>query len=261
MRLRYAVLFVAAMRASSAAAFSYFESEIDYWQSKPAEPPPAESKAAADKPAREAPVPPAAPPAPEPFDWKKHTDPKNDEFFREGDYIPPAPFLELVRNPSDTNIKHWFEYIGKRNELNRRLNERMREYVAQRGAGIDDRARAIVQTQATAEANASPPPDHTRYRFRLYFHSTCPHCKHMMQTMSELQSRGYFVEVVQIDDDRRAAQGLPFPVRNAEPGELESKGIKSWPVLLVGDLQKKVLYRINGYQTTANVLNSISRRS
>ena len=250
MRLLPVLLFAVALRASAASAFSYFESEIDYWTSKQAAS--ARQTSAGEEREQEAkPAPPA------PFDWKKHTDPKNEEFFREGEYIPPAPFMELVRNPTDENIKHWFEFIGKKNELSTRLNQRIQEYVAQRGTGLDDKARAIVHAQSTEESASQP--DYSRYRFRLYFHSGCPHCKHMMQSMTDLQARGYFVEIVQIDDNIQAARGLPFPVRHADPGELESKGIKSWPVLLVGDLQKKVVYRINGYQTTANILSSIRR--
>lgn len=252
MRILHVLLFAVAMRASAASAFGYFESEIDYWKPKPTET--ASEKSTTD--AKQTDPKPKLPPT-SPFDWNKHTDPKNDEFFREGEYIPPEPFMELVRNPSDENIKHWFEFIGKRNKLSQRLQQRMQEYVAQNGGRLDDKARSIVQVKS-AEVNISQ-PDYSRYRFRLYFHSSCPHCKRMMQSMNELQSRGYFVEIVQIDNNLQATRGLPFPVRHAELGELESKDIKSWPVLLVGDLQKKVVYRINGYQTAANILNSIRR--
>jgi hypothetical protein len=251
MRLLHALLFAAALRASTATAFSYFEYEIDYWKQKPTEPTP-KTNAADDREKDAKPSPPSSS-----FDWKKHTDPKNDEFFREGDYVPPAPFMELVRNPTDENIKNWFEFIGKKNELSKRLNQRIQEYAAQSGAGLDGNARSIVQVQSTKEPASQP--DYSRYRFRLYFHSGCPHCKRMMQSMTDLQARGYFVEIVQIDDNAQATRGLPFPVRRSEPGELESKDIRSWPVLLVGDLQKKVVYRINGYQTTTDILNSIRR--
>lgn len=252
MRLSYALLFAVAMHASVAAAFSYFESKIDYWKTQPTESAP--KKVTTEKREKEDKPSPATSP---PFDWKTHTDPKNDDFFREGDYVPPAPFMELVRNPSDENIKNWFHYIGKRNELSQRLNERMQEYVAKRGAGLDGGTRAIIK--AKSEEVSASQPDYSRYRFRLYFHSGCPHCKRMMQSMTELQSQGYFVEIVQIDDNLSATQGLSFPVRRADPGELEAKDIKSWPVLLVGDLQKQVVYRINGYQTAASILNSIRR--
>ena len=245
------LLLIGALSTSSAFGFTYFDSEIDYWNLKPAGSSPQERETATKQASQETPAPSSS------FDWKKHTDPKNDEFFREGEYIPPAPFMELVRNPSDENIKHWFEFIGKRNELSQRLQQRIQEYTAQSGPRLDGQARSIVQAKA-AQVNVSQ-PDYSRYRFRLYFHSSCPHCKRMMQSMTELQTRGYFVEIVQIDDNAQATRGLPFPVRHADQGELESKDIRSWPVLLVGDLQKKVVYRINGYQTTANILNSIRR--
>ncbi|MGE3759544.1 MAG: hypothetical protein AB7H97_17395, partial [Pseudobdellovibrionaceae bacterium] len=35
------------------------------------------------------------------FPWKTYLDPKNKEFFSEGDYTPPEPFMEVARNPTD----------------------------------------------------------------------------------------------------------------------------------------------------------------
>lgn len=31
------------------------------------------------------------------FQWNKYLSPNNDEFFKEGDYTPPAPFMEIAR--------------------------------------------------------------------------------------------------------------------------------------------------------------------
>ena len=75
---------------TSASAFEFFESGIDYW-----------SKPEAVRPATAPSSKSAVPPTSSQFDWNRQLDPKNDEFFREGDYVPPAPFLALVRNPSD----------------------------------------------------------------------------------------------------------------------------------------------------------------
>ena len=30
------------------------------------------------------------------FDWKKYLDPKSKEFFKEGNYTPPAPLMEAI---------------------------------------------------------------------------------------------------------------------------------------------------------------------
>ena len=59
------------------------------------------------------------------FKWSNYLDPKNDEFFKEGSYTPPKPFMELARNPSDKNIGNWIAYNKKKNALNQRLQLRM----------------------------------------------------------------------------------------------------------------------------------------
>ena len=82
----------------------------------------------------------------------------------------------------------------------------------------------------------------------------------MTQTMRRLQDLGYYVELVQIDDDDPGAfAGLPFPVVTPAQGELATRKITSWPVLLIGDLKKKAVYRLDGYQTVENVLSALRR--
>ena len=44
------------------------------------------------------------------------------EFFKEGDYSPPEPFMELARNPTDENIRMWFQYLDKKNWVFKYLN-------------------------------------------------------------------------------------------------------------------------------------------
>jgi len=68
---------------------------------------------------------------------------------------------------------------------------------------------------------------------------------------------GYFVELKQIDSNPEIRRSLPFPVTQASKEELESKKINSWPVLFVGDLKKKVVYRLNGYRSTSEVISAI----
>jgi glutaredoxin len=104
------------------------------------------------------------------------------------------------------------------------------------------------------------PSDFSRFRFRMYFESSCPHCKRMMETMKELQDSGYYVEIRQIDQNPKVASLLPFPVEQATPQELKEKDVTSWPVLFVGDLKKKVTYRLNGYLSTQDVLSAIQNK-
>ena len=203
-------------------AFQYFSSEkIEYWKQ----------------------------PRDTSFKWQKYLDPKNKEFFREGDYTPPAPFMELVRSPSDKNIKNWFLLMEKKNLLAQKLRERIADYVRK-----NPKAKVLKDVAGRLPKMAS---DYSRFRFRLYFESTCPHCKRMMQTMIDLQKMGYFVEIRQIDKRKVA---LPFPITHVNQKELQDKQIKSWPVLLIGDLVAKKVYRLDGYRHTSEVILAMKNK-
>lgn len=230
------------------ADFNYFGTEIDYWH----------DKASKSMPSSPAQVPPKANPTPSvegKFSWDKYMDPKNKEFFKEGDYTPPEPFMETVRNPSDDNLKMWFAYIDKKNELTRRLQERMEEYLAKNGPQIEASGRDTLKAKLASLPVTAP--DAKRYRFRMYFDSHCPHCRKMFGTLSELQAQGFYVEAKQVDSDSRGMEGLNIPVTRATQNELKEKDVQSVPVLLVGDMKLKTVYRLTGYQTTANVFTAI----
>src|SRR5579885_1217717 len=101
---------------ATAEDFQFFGSSIDYWNevgSKQAVG--AKAPAATAKPGTSTKEAPASLPNAGWFPWQQYLDPKNKEFFREGDYTPPEPFMEIVRNPSDANLKLWFEYISRKN--------------------------------------------------------------------------------------------------------------------------------------------------
>ncbi len=143
--------------------FQYFEREIDYWNTK-------------KDPVKTEQAPAVLLKKPEPsstFDWKKHLDPKNPEFFKEGDYTPPDAFMEIARNPTDENLKMWFSYIDKKNQLAVRLQERMSEFLAKEGKNLEPAAKESLQAQVRSVPRI--PPEAKRYRFRLYFDSACPH--------------------------------------------------------------------------------------
>lgn len=238
--------------------FRYFDKGVDYWNELSAGKAPPKKNEEAKK------VPPIVSSdtsklsgdKEDKFPWGQYLDPKNKEFFKEGDYTPPEPFMELVRNPSNENMKMWFAYIDKKNELAGKLQQRMAEYVAKNGLTTPEDKKALL-TKATAPASATL--DIRRYRFRMYFSSTCPHCQKMMGTLSELQEKGFFVEARQVDPNGKPPR-LPFPSEMASPAELKTKEIQSVPLLLVGDLKKKVVYRLTGYQTTNDVLNALNDR-
>lgn len=239
----------AASLAQANSSFDYFGEEIDYWGKTQASPKVTNRTKRAD-----------TTPTPPRFNWDRFTNPANKEFFSEGDYTPPEPFLEIVRNPTDENLKRWFEYIGKKNELSSRLQTRMREYLSKSSAQLTPSVRTEIEAKAARLPSATD-PDHRRYRFRMYFDSKCPHCKRMFETLADLQDRGFYVEALQIDRDPKGLQGMPVPVRFATPEELTERKVESVPFLLVGDLQRKAVYPIRGYQSTSAIFAALAQNS
>lgn len=240
-----------------ASEFQYFGKEIDYWNNAPAkqsQTPSVTPQATLEKKAEG-----ESDGAPQDkFSWSKFLDPKNKDFFKEGEYTPPEPFMEIVRNPTDANLKMWFAYIEKKNQLSERLQARMREYVEKNSVKLGDGGRAYAQ--AKTEALTRVPDEAKRFRFRMYFDSHCPHCKRMFGTLAELQSKGFYVEAVQVDSDPKGLEGLPVPATRAVPKEINEKDIKSVPLLLIGDLKNKVVFRLTGFQSVSSIFQSISEQ-
>ena len=206
-------------------ASSYFDSPIDYWQN---------SNSKAEK-------------AKENFNWSKHLDPQEDEFFQEGNYLPPKPFMELARDPSDENIKNWFAMMERKNKLMARMQKNISAYLQKQGGGNTQYLQKVARKLPVTAI------DFKRFRFRIYFESTCHHCKKMMATMKNLQDMGFYVEARQIDR-KKPQYPVPFVVQFAAKEELANKKIQSWPVLLVADVRRKVIYRVSGYFSSERIL-------
>ena len=51
------------------------------------------------------------------------------EVFREGNHTPPEPLIEVAKNPTDENIKNWFELVKKKNQFIARLHKKMSDYL------------------------------------------------------------------------------------------------------------------------------------
>lgn len=255
--LTLAIVFAATLASEIglAQAFSYFGTGIDYWSrptGKNLEETPSKRDIPTAVPSGEES---GSPDSTQEFQWQKFLDPKEDEFFKEGEHVPPEPFMEIVRNPSNHNLKMWFAYIDKKNALATRLQQRMEEYLAKSGgpAALPE-GRTIESMQASLTPTAS---DAKRYRFRMYFDSQCPHCEKMMATMSELTQRGFFVEAKQIDELPFNVARLPFSVTRASRDEVSKHNITSVPLLLVGDLEAKVVYKMSGYKTVEGVFGEL----
>ena len=241
--LKVLIILLTGLAAESSMAFDYFTEPIDYWDKK-VEDGGNEKKSSSKHPTPK-------------FDWSKHLDPEQDNFFKEGNHIPSGPFMELARNPSDENIRLWFELIKRKNTLMARLQKRVSEYAAKNNStGQSTAVQTLAKSTSSHFANA---PDPKRFRFRLYFESSCPHCKDMMKTMQDLSQLGYYVEVKQIDQ-KQPGYPVPFPIRAASARELKERNIESWPVLFVADTSKKQVIRINGFHPTASVISALSKQ-
>ena len=229
-----------------ALAFDYFNREIDYWNKREAlKTKPNQHKAEKKRSEKEK------------FNWSKYKDPKNDEFFEEGDYKPPKPFMEVARNPSDENIKNWFAIIEAKNTLMNRLQTKLAEYISQNHNKLTVEEKEEIQNEINKLQGTRNDP--YRFRFRLYFDSSCPHCKNMVKTMKEIQDQGYFVELRQIDE-KKPNFPVPFPVSIATKDELTDKKISAWPVLFIADSKTKQIYRLDGYQTAEKIYQSLAKK-
>ena len=154
--------------------------------------------------------------------------------------------MELARNPSDRNITNWIAYNKKKNDLNQRLQVRMREYLTKNQKLTPEVQTIIAQNTVQTDTQFDP----ARYRVRMYFDSKCPHCKRMFNTLSSLQNKGIYVEALQIDDAKVSKSQYPIPTRKASKAELKKQNISSVPYTLIADLKKKVLYPpVRGFQS------------
>lgn len=221
----------------------YFDSKIDFWGDKPgAKDTPKVQTSPADKQDSK-------------FPWKTFLDPKNKEFFKEGDYTPPEPFMEVARNPTDDNIKQWFELMKKKNELQTKLQERMAEYLAKNGEVKvpPNVATPVAISPKAKEQNVVLDP--SRFRLRMYFESTCPHCRRMFQVLKELQDGGFHVEALQVDSGPVPDAEKVVPISRADRNDLKKHGIKGVPFLLIADTKRKALLpAIEGYHDFDEIL-------
>ena len=213
---------------------SYFDQNIDYWSARSNQNQnlqPSNSKNA-DAPAA--------------FNWQKYLDPKSDDFFREGDYTPPAPFMEVARNPSDENLRNWFAYIATKNAVAARLSSRMEAFTQ---AKFQDPSAVDHSANIPIEVKKGEPINIERFFIRFYFDSQCPHCQRMAREIEKLRRLGFQIE---------ARPPLKVPVQYATAEELHRIGIQSVPMLLIADQQGKGVYRVSGYQSAEAVMQGLS---
>ncbi len=190
------------------------------------------------------------------FSWEKHLDPNNEEFYKEGNHKPPAPFIEVAKNPSDRNISLWLRYLDTKSKLAKRLQSRINEYISK-----NNNLRKIPPKTLEGlkyKQNALNTKDYNRFRLRMYFESTCPHCKRMMQTLYSLQKKGLYVEAMQLNKGSLYKANFPLKISHANPEDVKKHNITSVPFVLIADLKSKVISEpIKGYQTPTQIENIV----
>ncbi len=70
------------------------------------------------------------------FNWKETMNIESDEFFREGNYLPPAAFMELARRPTEQNIQNWISYQKRKQNLTQQINQKIASFKRHKNRSI-----------------------------------------------------------------------------------------------------------------------------
>lgn len=186
------------------------------------------------------------------FNWNEQLNIENDQFFKEGDYTPPAPLIEALRRPTKENILNFEKWQEMRNLLLQRYETARTQYVGRNGVSIP---RASIETFNVDEREIE------NYHYIFYFESTCPSCHAMFQTINEMVKRGVYVEAVRVDKGKNQVKGLDLPWSYAQVEELKKLDLKAVPVLVAIDEKTKKAYQMTGRKSIKEVLKAIRQES
>lgn len=184
------------------------------------------------------------------FNWNDQFDIEKDQFFKEGDYTPPAPFIEALRRPTKDNILNFEKWQALRNLLLQRYEAARTQYVEQTGVNIP---------KVSAPVTDGDERDLEKYHYVFYFESTCPSCHSMFQTINEMVQRGVYVEAVRVDKTENEVKGLDIPWNFARPDEIKKLNLKAVPVLVAIDEKTKKAYQMTGKKSIKQILQVISQ--
>jgi len=187
-----------------------------------------------------------------PFSWNDQLDVEKDQFFKEGDYMPPAPLIEALRRPTKENILNFEKWQQMRNVLLARYESARLQYTSKTGVNIP---RAVGPSTNLDEK------DLEKYHYVFYFDSTCSACHGMFQTINQMVQRGVYVEAVRMDNKDGEVKGLDIPWRIAEPDELKNFISKPVPILVAIDEKTKRAYQMTGRKTIREILQVIQQGS
>ncbi len=229
--MKFVLILLLILLESLAANASLYDTRIDYWSEEVKEV--NESAEPVETPSNE-------------FSWEDAMNPNNDEFYRRGDHMPPAPLVEVMKNPTDYNIKKYYELEAKREQ---KLSEFIKKSEKYRLASIEKELRKVSKPTIKKDSFYNVRANRSKYRLRMYFDSRCPHCKRMYQELLVLSREGYSVELVQID-----MAPNPFKeiiTRKIRPGEREKVRLNNGgvPLTLVLNNKTKKVGFIRGYKS------------
>ncbi len=183
-----------------------------------------------------------------PFSWNEQLNIENDQFFKEGDYMPPAPLVEAMRRPTKENIMNFEKWQEMRNLLLQRYEFARAQYVGKTGNA------APVANVPVLEVSEK---DLEKYHYVFYFESTCPSCHAMFQTINQMVQRGVYVEAIRVDKGDGEVKGLDLPWSYAKPEELKKLNLKAVPVLVAIDEKTQKAYQMTGRKSIKEILQAI----
>lgn len=180
------------------------------------------------------------------FEWKTYLDEKNDEFFKEGDYIPPAPFLEAMRNPSRQNILLFEKWNEKKNFLLNRFNQKRAEVLGKNPLLTEE-----VKNQDLSLIK--------EFNFVFYFDSMCSSCKGMFEVINNLVASDVFIEAVRLDESENQVLGLSIPWSKATRNELKHLNITAVPMLMAYKKGSNDAYKIVGKKSVLEITEILQK--
>lgn len=184
------------------------------------------------------------------FSWNEQLNIENDQFFKEGDYMPPAPLVEALRRPTKENILNFEKWQEMRNLLLQRYEIARSQYVRQTGNNLPVADMPVLEVSEK---------DLEKYHYAFYFESTCPSCHAMFQTINQMVQRGVYVEAIRVDkgEGEGEVKGLNIPWSYAKPEELKKLNLKSVPVLVAIDEKTQKAYQMTGRKSIKEILQAI----
>lgn len=234
----FSLLLLALIEPCLAEEFQFFDKGIDYWGEENPKEAPRKREAVGSGRKKS-------------FDWDKYMDPENDEFFKEGNYTPPAPFMEFYRRPTKENTLKWDAYIKKRNQIHKRALLAAKKYLPQVASPSINR-----EFMAKSSGKNLGIEVFKGKWLVFYFDKNCPHCSAMYPTINRLAMSGVNVQAVRLDPGKGIIEGLNIPWQKVKPDEKKKMKIGVTPTLLVIDDANRKVTRIEGNRSIQEIINA-----